>query len=333
MLNLVRVVLLAALLWSGYWFVAGWGLRSSVTDWFAARAEQGWQADFAEISTGGFPLRHETTITSPALADPANGTAWQADWLVLQSPAIWPGQQTLRFTNTPQRLSYFDQTLVLQADDMRADLKLHPGIALDLSHMSLTAGDWTISRDGEIQTEADSLLLSMTQTDTPETYRIQVEAQDFAPGDDLRRGLGNVASLPPSFETLQADMTVTFDTVWNRSALELARPQPRQIDLTLAEVKWGALRLFAAGDLTVDETGVPTGEVALKAENWNEMLTLAQAAGALPEQAVEPVSRVLGMLAGLGGNPNALDVKLNFRDGYVALGPIPLGPAPRLFLR
>ena len=60
---------------------------------------------------------------------------------------------------------------------------------------------------------------------------------------------------------------------------------------------------------------------------------MANASGALPDQAVDPVNRVLGLLAGLSGNPNALDVELGFRDGFVTLGPVPLGPAPRIFLR
>lgn len=333
MLNVIRIVVLAALVWTGYWFAAGYGIRSSIAGWFDRQAGQGWQADYADMSTSGFPMQHETAITSPALADPVNGTAWQADWLKLVSPAIWPGRQTLRFAPTPQRLSYLDQTLVVEAAAMQADLHLHPGVALALSRMALTAGPWSITRDNATLTEAADLTLEMVQTDQPETYQISFSAMDFTPGDGLRGGLGQSAALPRSFETLQFDLRATFDKSWDRTALEQRRPQPTMLDLALAEAKWGELRLFATGEVQIDEAGLPTGEIALKAENWREMLTMAQEIGALPERAVNPVTRVLNMLAGLGGNPNALDVQLNFRDGYVALGPIPLGPAPRLILR
>ncbi|WP_425043387.1 DUF2125 domain-containing protein [Primorskyibacter sp. S87] len=330
---LVKVLIAAGLLWSLYWYAAGYGLRTSVTGWFAQQETRGWQAEFSEISTSGYPFRHVTALTSPALADPRNGTAWQADWLMLESPAIWPGRQTLRFPDTSQRLSYFDQTAVIAAENLQAVLFLHPGLALALDKMAVSSGAWTIQTgDGDLL-GAEDLTLAMEQVGTPETYRIDLSAAGFTPGDGLRRLSGSSASLPPSFETLQLRTTVTFDRSWDRSALEESRPQPRRIDLDLAEMKWGALSLFVAGELDVDEQGIPTGELAFKAENWREMLTMAENAGALPPQATAPVSRVLNMLAGLGGNPNSLDVQLNFRDGFVAFGPIPLGPAPRLVIR
>ncbi|MFA3918973.1 DUF2125 domain-containing protein [Ruegeria hyattellae] len=333
MRRLLKLAILVIVLWSGYWFAAAYGLRSSIAAWFAAQEARGWQADYAAISTAGYPLRHRTTLTSPALADPRTGTAWQADRIALDSPAIWPGRQTLRFADTPQRLSYFDQTVVVTAQDMTADLHLHPGIRLELRRMSLTSGGWSIDTADGTVLEADTLSLAMAQEGQSDSYTFGVTAEGFSPGNTLRRLLHSDSALPRSFEALELDMVVRFDKPWDRSALEERRPQPQMIDLRLAEMRWGELRLFATGELDVDPQGIPTGEIALKAENWQEMLAMAQAAGAIPEQAVGPTSRVLGMLAGLGGNRSSLDVQLNFRDGFVALGPIPLGPAPRLILR
>ncbi|MCE8555774.1 DUF2125 domain-containing protein [Ruegeria pomeroyi] len=333
MLNLVRVALLAAVIWSGYWAVAGFGLRGSVMSWFEMQAARGWQAEYAETGLSGYPFRHRIEIEAPALADPDTGTAWRADWLALQSPAIWPGRRSLLFPDTPQRLSYFDRTLVIEAEAMRADLDLAPGVVLELRTMGLSAGEWSVTRDGEVLADADALTLSMTQQDQPEAYVLHAELSDLAPGRDLRRAMGGAEGLPRSFERAEISMAVTFDRPWDRAALEERRPQPVEIDLSLAEAAWGELRLFAAGKVSVDEYGIPTGAVALKAENWREMVAMAQQAGALPQQAAEPLSRVLTMLAGLGGNPDALDVELGFRRGFVTLGPIPLGPAPRIILR
>lgn len=333
MIRLLKFGITLALFWAMYWGVAAYGLRSGITGWFEAQQDRGWQADYAQISTGGFPVNHVTTLDSPALADPATGTAWQADWLTFTSPAIWPGQQTLSFADTPQRFSYFDQTAILDADEMQADLHLKPGVALELEHMTLTAGDWRITEDSGDVAEADNLTLSMVQYDPPEVYVFNARADAFTPGDGLRRITRSTDKLPRSFDTLVLDMTVAFDRPWDRTALEDSRPQPRAIALKLIEAQWGDLRLKAAGDLSIDESGVPTGAISLQAENWREMLSMAEAAGAIPAQAVDPAERVLSMMAGLGGNPATLDVRLNFRDGFVAVGPIPLGPAPRFILR
>lgn len=333
MIRLLKIVIGLSVAWSLYWAAAAYGLRQGISGWFDTQAARGWQADYAALSTSGFPVSHAHTLQSPALADPATGTAWQADWLRLESPAIWPGRQTVSFADTPQRFSYFDQTAILEADDMQAELNLHPGIALELERMTLNAGDWRVTDDSTEVLSADSLTLSMIQGETPETYVFDGVADRFSPGDGLRRATRSMDSLPRSFETLQVQATVTFDRAWDRAALETRRPQPREIALKLAEMHWGALRLRAAGDLTVDEQGIPTGALSIQAENWREMLAMAESAGAIPVQAVAPAERVLNMLAGLGGNPATLDVQLNFRDGFVAFGPLPLGPAPRLILR
>ncbi len=333
MIRLIKIMVVLALVWSAWWYGSGYLLRHGITTWFDSRAEQGWRAELADITTSGYPLRHFTLLSSPALADPATGTAWQADWLMLDSPAAWPGYQSLHFAPTPQRLSYFDQTVVIEARDMVARLHLQPGLALTLKRMQLSAGQWQVDGDDGPVMSAASLVLAMVQGDTPETYRFDIDATEFTPGLRLRQLIGTTHGLPASFETLTLDMKVTFDHAWDRKALEARRPQPVAIDLELAELHWGTLRVMAAGGLTVDGNGIPTGAITVKVENWREMLAMARAAGGLAPQAVDAAERALNFLARLGGNRNSLDVQLNLVDGFIALGPIPLGPAPRLILR
>lgn len=330
---LMRSIVLLALIWSGWWTLSGFGLRQGVATWFDTQGARGWQADYSDISGGGFPLRQETLITAPALADPANGTAWRADWLRLSSPVLWPGDQTITFPQTRQRLSYFDQTIALFAEDMRARLNLAPGTALELREMSLSSGPWHLQDAEQQQLAAQDLTLSMIQSTDPATYDITARINRLRPGDELRKVAQRVNSLPEAFQTLALQMQVRFERPWDRAALETSRPQPRAIDLTLADIHWGALRLQAAGAVTLDDQGIPTGKVALKAENWQEMLAVAKASGAVPDSVLNTVETGLGLLAGLSGNSQSLDLKLGFKNGFVTLGPIPLGPAPRIVLR
>ncbi|AZV80508.1 DUF2125 domain-containing protein [Parasedimentitalea marina] len=332
-MRVMKLLLTGALLWSLYWFAAGWGLRSGIDSWFSEQQRQGWQAEYSELSGGGYPSHHSTRINQPTLADPGTGTAWRADWLEIESPAIWPGRQTLQFAPTPQRLSYFDQTVVIDAQELQARLHLAPGLALGLETMALSSGKWRISDGSETMIKADTMQMSMSQTDSPERYQLLVAATGFSPGTQLREILSASDALPDDFDTLTLDMEVTFDTAWDRTALELRRPQPRQITLALADAHWGELRLKATGALDVNEAGIPTGELSLKIENWRKMLVMADGAGALPAKALDGIERVLALLAGLSGNPRDLDTQLSFRNGYIALGPIPLGAAPRLILR
>lgn len=333
MMRLLKILIALGLIWSAWWYAAGYGLRRGISDWFAAQAARGWQADYASLSTSGYPLRHINLLTGPALADPATGAAWQADWISLESPAIWPGRQTLRFAPTAQRLSWFDRHLVITAAQMRADLNLRPGLSLGVERMVLTSGPWRIEAGGGDLLAGQSLVLSMVQGEDPATYRYRVEADGFMPGRAIRRLARATEGLPERFETMELDAQVVFDRPWDRRALEERRPQPVSVDLKLAELRWGELRLMAAGRVTVDGQGIPSGAITVKAENWRQMLAMAQAAGRLSPDAAASAERALGFLAGMGGNPRAIDVQLNLRDGFIALGPIPIGPAPRLILR
>jgi hypothetical protein len=332
-MRFIKVLIALALMWSAYWYGAGYVLRQGLAKWAETQAERGWLAEVGVTETSGYPLRHVTMLHKPALADPATGTAWQADWLMLDSPAIWPGRQNLYFAPTPQRLSYFDQTVVVEAQELVARLHLQPGFALALDRMEVTSDSWQINTRMGLVMSAASLELTMVQSEQPETYQFDINADGFTPGKRLRQLIGSASSLPANFEALKLDMAVQFDRVWDRKALEQRRPQPVAIDLKLAELHWGALRLMATGQLIVDNAGIPSGTITVKAENWREMLAMAQSAGAIPPQAVKPTERALKLLAGLSGNRNALDVQFDLADGFITLGPFPIGPAPRLILR
>jgi hypothetical protein len=113
----------------------------------------------------------------------------------------------------------------------------------------------------------------------------------------------------------------------------VARPQVEAIRIGDLRATWGNLDLRAAGEVTVDAEGVPTGEIVVKATNWREMLTIAEATGVVPSGLVPTIERGLSLLARLSGPPETLDAPLSFRNGLVTFGPVPLGPAPRIVLR
>ncbi|MEP1328403.1 DUF2125 domain-containing protein [Pseudophaeobacter sp.] len=332
-MRLLKWLCLGAALWMTYWSVAAWGLRTGLEQWFEEQRRQGWQAEYAELTTAGFPGQHVTRLQHPVLADPGTGAAWSADWAEFASPALWPGAQTLRFSDSPQRLSYFDQTLTLMARNMQAEMQLSPGLALELEHLALSGTDWQVATADDPVLEATSLTLVMQQQSRADRYTLTARAEGFTPGPTYRRLLAASDQLPQSFETLGLLAEVTFDTAWDRRAIELRRPQPRQISLTLAEAQWGDLSLKATGDLTVDEAGSLSGILALQAQNWRSVLDMAERSSLLPPSLRSGLEQVLAVFAGRAGQPEKLDITLTFDTGQMWVGPLPLGPAPRLILR
>ena len=88
-----------------------------------------------------------------------------------------------------------------------------------------------------------------------------------------------------------------------------------------------------AADLTVTSEGVPNGQVSIQAENWREAVAMGRDTDLLPPEVFDAVEQGLSLLAQMTGGPDSLDVRINLRDGFMAVGLIPIGPAPRLILR
>lgn len=332
MRKLTWVIVLAALAWCTWWFVASLGLRSSVSGWLNARSAEGWQAEVSDVEGGGFPLSLRAGLTDLALADPGAGVAIATDRLEISAAAWWPGNVEVVLDDGPILLaSPLGRTTLTMQNSIMA-LNLHPGRALELDALGWTAQDWSLTGPNGKAVQAGDLTLTMTQTSGP-TYELVARANTFAPGDAFRRALRLPEGFPRAFDSLQMQATVTFDTEWNRRALDTRRPQPRQITLHLAEARWGDLHFNLAADLSVDANGIANGEVALQAQNWRSILDLAEASGQLPAGLRRQVEGILGALARSSGNPEALDVTLGINQGTVVLGFIPLFPAPRFLLR
>jgi hypothetical protein len=126
------------------------------------------------------------------------------------------------------------------------------------------------------------------------------------------------------------DARATLDRPLDRDALEAAPPQPLALTVREAQARWGPLAVRATGTLEADAQGYAEGELALRAENWREMLATAVAAGAVSSELARLIEGGLGLVAALSGGGETLDAPLIFADGRARLGPVPIGRAPRL---
>lgn len=331
---LLAVIILAALGWGGYWFIGSRTVEGTVQTWLEQRAAEGWVVSTSGVNTIGFPNRFDTTISDLELADPATGIAWKAPFFQIFALsyrpnhiiAIWPDRQTIA---TPY------QTITATSGNMRGSVVFESGADLHLDRATIefdTIG--LVSTQGWNAALAHGQL-SVRQAPVKEfTYDIAFDAQDLIVPDAMSQSLKDRGLASDQVETLKLDATVQFDAPWDRYSIEQRRPQPRRVTLDLAQAVWGKLDLRIAGDLTVDETGAPTGEITIKAKNWKEMLQLGRSSGLIPESIYPVVESGMKTLASLSGNKSTLDVPLTLRNGHITLGGIiPLGSAPRLILR
>nr|WP_254899086.1 DUF2125 domain-containing protein [Thalassococcus arenae] len=318
------VIILAGLGWSGYWFWQSTTLRTEIERWFEDRRSEGWQAEYGDLAIRGFPNRLDITLTDPVLADPDTNLVWSAPFLQILSLVYKPGHHILAFADS-QTVSGTDGAWQITSDGLRASVISEPGgrimrLGLEAAVLNLDGPDQALALAG--------LAGALHEVETrPRTYRVALSADAAA---------GRPGTLPQittgRFDALALDAQVRFDQDWQRASVQDGRPQPERIELRLAEYRSGGLELKLAGDLDVDARGRADGSLSLKAVNWREMLAQARDAGRIGDGLAQTLEQGLGLLAGLSGNAQTLDLPLGFDEGRVSLGPIPLGKAPLLRL-
>ncbi|WP_375689482.1 DUF2125 domain-containing protein [Pseudooceanicola sp. LIPI14-2-Ac024] len=331
--TIIAVILVTMVVaWTGYWFFAAGKLESAYANWFDARRADGWQAEYSDLSVGGFPYRFDTTFTDLDIADPETGWAWTAPMFQIvalayrpnEVIAIFPGDSTL---STPEA------QYTITNDDLRASMRVGASSRLPLREARLVGSNIAVTEEDTLGIDTLRVAVELLPGATSD-YRIGFYADGITlPDPFLNRVAGEVA-LPPEVTKINVDADVKFDAPWDLDALEDARPQPTHVRLRIAEAEWGPLKISATGELSIDEAGLPTGEIAIKAENWEAMLEVAVAAGAMSEGTATAITRGLTLVANLsGGRSDSLNATISFRNGRAFLGPVPLGPAPVLLLR
>jgi hypothetical protein len=334
MRRLVWLGVVLAVLWSGWWFFAAQAIENGVSGWLADRRSEGWQADVAQTRVSGFPVSFDATLTDPALADPQTGVAFTTSALQFSAPAWSPTTVSVYIPSDELVLSTPIARYKATAKAAEARLRLRAGTSAEVSELALQSGSWAISGPWGILLGAAGIEMRMLQDAENHTlYAFNIDAPAFQPGDVPRRALRLPADWPLAFDNLALDMSVRFDKPFDRRTIEEARPQPRRIDLRVAEAAWGKLLIRFAAELDVSDAGIPTGDVAVQARNWQSILEIAENAGVLPGAVRPQLENILAALARGSGNPDAIDVTLALRNGTIFMGFIPLGPAPRLVIR
>ncbi len=330
---LVRTMGVLALVWSLLWLAGSVAVERLVGAWLDQQERAGWVVGYATLGTSGYPTGFDTRLTDLRLADPATGWAWDApEFHLVQgslSPlairAIWPAEQSFA---TPF------ETITVTSERMESLLHVQPRADLALTTSDTVLHGIRVDSSLDWSSAIDHATLRFARRDEPgHRYDLRFDAEGFVPAGQLLRMLDPAGLLPDRVETFHLSAVTAFARPWDLTALEQSRPALTRLELEEMRAEWGDLALRVSGNLDVDEAGIPTGELSVRAQNWREMVALGANAGAIPERLRGTLETGLSVLAGLSGRPEDLDAALTFSDGQVYFGPIPLGPAPRLILR
>ncbi|EEW24683.1 DUF2125 domain-containing protein [Rhodobacter ferrooxidans] len=318
-----------AVAWSGLWFAATLALQTAAEQWFASQAAQGMRAQRDSLTVQGFPGTIDLAATGIDLANPATGIGWQAPSLSLATTAWWPWQLTATLPAT-QTITAPGETITLTSDALQASTSVAPGLDLRLDTITLSGTALDALSNLGWHLAADQLDLTTTPDPSqPNAYALHLHLTNFAPDPALLARLQSQPPLPAQIETMQLEAIAAFTAPLDRHA-ETTRPGVALLTISQSLIRWGTLSLTASGSVQADANGRAEGRINLTLTNWRTAFALAQTSGLIKPELAPTIERALTLLSSQSGDPETLALPLAFQQGRMSLGPLPLGPAPRL---
>jgi hypothetical protein len=332
MRTLLAIVVLAALGWSAWWWFNASMRERALERWLADRRADGWQAEAADLRVTGFPNRVDTIVTDLHLADPEAGWSWHAAEFQILS-LTWAPHRFIVALPGVQAFSTPYETLTTTSDLLRGSVAFRPNTRLELDHSTFEIEGMQVASDLGWTAEIGKAILATRQAEgRPFGHDIAFDADSILLPEALVARAGGV--LPAAIGPVEVDTTATFDRAWDRPSVEGENPELVGIDVRRLSLDWGDLALTGNGSVTADAEGLASGNLDLEARNWRAMLDLAERTGALPSGVAAAIRAGLGLFASFGGaGGDMLGVPLSFEDGRTRLGPVAIGPAPRLTRR
>lgn len=326
---LMRLLVVLAVLLGGWWWIATTGLQKGLEAFWQNQRNSGLDVAVGDTTRSGFPLQIAATVAQVDITDPATQTRLQVPQINIASPIYWPGHASVRLPDAPIVITTPQGALTLTSDGMQADMRLHAGPALQLEALAGSGTNIAVDAiEGRIL-GISAVQAQVQQGASAQIYHIRFDATGFAPGSLIRQALQMPNAWAQSFEPVVADMTVTFDRPWDRSALQANRPQPRAIQITQITTAWETLGFAISGALVIDANGIPDGDLRIQVRNWQRVFDMAVDATDVPPAWISTVEQVLQAMSDREGT---LDLPLKMENGQMRVGFLPLGPTPRIVI-
>lgn len=317
-------VLALGLLWGGYWFVGARALRNATEAWFATQNSIGLVAETSGISVAGFADRFDMTINDIHLADPVSGWGWTAPFTQLLA-MTWKPWHMIAALPHDQVVEVPDgQKVRVASTRLMASLLMRPTLALPPDRIVVEGETLALSSDAGWTAGAEKVVLAIANDPTRvNTQRLGADVV----GLTVPETLAHLPGLGPTIATVHVDASSTLSV-----PLDWVMVDPRVLEVTLREMHlvWGAIDLTASGSVKADTNGMPVGEIDLALKGWRSLPAVVVALGLVPAKNQAMVESGLEFLSKTGADPEVLNLPLIFKSGEMSLGPLPLGPVPRL---
>lgn len=322
---LMWICTLLVALWSGYWYVGKAAFERGAEGFFQQVSAEGFTAENAALSVAGYPNRFDLTVTEPRLGDPRRGLEWAGPFIQILTLSYKPWHVIAAFPPSQTIITPFEE-ITVTSDKLQASIVVSPNTNLTLDRTALVGNGLAFLSNRSWSVRAEELRLA-TRLDPSQsnTHEIGLEVQGLTPDRAMSELLPD---LPATLDRIHLDAFATFSAPLDRYSGE-HRPALTALSIKEGLINWGTMTVFAQGQLESVQ-GYAEGRLTIRVKGWRTLLPLAVATGMINPEVAPTAERMLEALATSTGDPDTLDVPLTFANGRMSLGPLPLGPAPRL---
>ncbi|MCF2869694.1 DUF2125 domain-containing protein [Octadecabacter sp. G9-8] len=330
MRKLIVLVVVAATLYGGYWFVGRSQIQDRLTEALVQVDAGDYDLSYDTLHTRGFPSRFDTTITDLEFYDPTGRVTYFAPTFQLFALSYRPNEVIAVFPQE-QTLDIDGEVFTLITNDMRASGKVRANAALAFQTATIEADNPRIRSEEGAELAMASLLAAMRLSPgTTQTYDAFVEARSIVLPEDIRRMIDPQNLQPPIIQNLRFDSDVTLSAPIELNGDAAMSAQIETLSITEFALAWGDMSLSAIGDVTPDDFGVLNGSISISARNWQQALDLAVSTGVVNADRRFLVLEIANNMDETPHIPDTLTLTLNITDGNMMLGAMPLGAAPLL---
>lgn len=327
MRKLLFLLVTLTVLWSGYWFVGSSFIRTAANDWIAAQAANGVTAETTDLSVAGFPNRFDLTAEGIRFADPASGVGWQAPFAQVFA-MTWKPWHIIAALPPEQTVTLPGQEVTITSEGLRASVRARPAASLPLAMAIAESGPLAATSSLGWTFAAQKAVLSLgAASGAPNGYDITADIADLAPDRALLQLIAPEGGLAATIAEIRLRATATLTAPLDRHAGE-TKPRLATLALTDLAVTWGEVSLTAEGSIAPDDDGLAAGRINFTVINWRKVMPILVASGTVRPQLARTAETMLEGLANQTGDPEVLKIPLTMQDGWMSLGPIPLGPSP-----
>lgn len=316
--------LVLGILWGAYWFVGSRAIESNVRTWFADQKAAGMVAETSGISVAGFADRFDLTVSDVHFADPVSGWGWKAPFAQVLA-MTWKPWHLIAALPHAQEVDLPDgEKVSIGSTRLMASLLMRPSMTFGFNRAVVEGEGLALTSDAGWTTGAEKAVLAVENDPTRKnTARLGADLTNLA----LPVEFAQATDLGGTMALVHLDAHVALSQPID---INMRNPQVLGAGITSLHMVWGALDLTGKGELLPDAKGFAAGKIDLDLKGWRKVPEVVVALGLVPAENRVTVLRALEFLAASSPDPEVLALPLTFKDGYMSLGPLPLGPAPLL---